>query len=244
MTVSRGQPILKEGPRKWKDLLYASIVADGSCLPPVIMIEDKRCSKIELDNGFVIRVKSSKGPGNDTTLRWLDCVSDYLLDEPFLLLDNLRGHKNKDFLDRLEELGITPKFFPSGAGKFLDPIDNSFAAVVKRNYYLDVKKTHSDMVHSICDNYYKISDSTIQNYFKSIGYTTHENIEDIAKRLILRGYYKGAISQERQKEMTSIYKQWKMQIHNLYQKGIRPKEAPKDLDNLTLDGKYWRFYHK
>ena len=58
----------------------------------------------------------------------------------------------------------------------------------------------------------------------------------------MRGWGKGAIPQEQQREYVQMYENWKRQSRLLNQKQVLPKEPPHALSPTQLDGKYWRHY--
>jgi len=237
-----GQPWVREKPKKYKDLVMVSLVADGSCLPPVIMTDDKYCPQISFDDASVLKVKSSRAASVDNMKRWLDQISPYLRDEPYLLMDPHRSRFSPSIEEDLEDLGITLLSFPAGTGKVLDPVDNSFSAPVKTYYYTQPHNTHLEMLHAIHDAYYQPSDETVRRYWASIGYTTNRDLNTVVKGLAMRGWSKGSISQEQQRQWIQMYEEWKRESSVLYLKGVLPKNPPHSLAASSLDGKYWKAY--
>lgn len=224
-------------------MLLAGICADGSCLPPAICTDDKKCPKITFEHGSVIKVGSSRGGSVDSVRRLFDTLKPYLEDEPYILMDDLKAHSNPLVKDMLEEQGATVMIFPKGTGKLLDPVDNSFNSPLKTHYYQYPKSTHTEMLTAIYNSYYKATEESIQRYWYHIGYTSHQKLDTIVKNLALQGYCKGAISEDVQKNCVQMYEKWKKNVRDLWEHGTSPSEPPCDLPMTSLDGQYWRAYH-
>jgi len=220
----------------------ACLVADGSCLPPVIMTDDRKCPRIQLEDASVLRVNSSRAASIDNMIRWIDEISPYLHDEPYLLMDPHKSRFNERVQEELENLGVTILTFPPGTGKVLDPVDNSFNAPVKHFYYTQPRNTHTEMLQAIRNSYYQPTDESVRRYWASTGYTTNRDLNAVVKSLAMRGWGKGAIPQEQQREYVQMYENWKRQSRLLNQKQVLPKEPPHALSPTQLDAKYWRHY--
>lgn len=218
------------------------ICADGSCLPPVICTDDKNCPAITFDDGWVLKVKSSKGSGIDVTKRIFDRLKDYLQDEPYILMDPLHAHTNKEVVEILEEWRATPLIFPAGTGKLLDPVDNSFNAPLKARYGLKEKRNHTEMITAIHKSYYEVTDTAIAKYWAHIGYTNHKDLVEVVDKLIFQGYGRGAIDEATQNRCVEMYLKWEKNARDLWEHGIAPSEPPRDLPDTELDGHYWHAY--
>jgi hypothetical protein len=231
--------LFKEDLESGKTLVWLVYV---SCLPPVIFVQDKRCPRVNWKDTFVLRVRSSKGPGVDMVKRWVDTVSDYMEDEPILLLDSLKAHKNKEVLELLHELGVRTLFFPPGCGKYLDPVDNSFNSAFKTHYYKQRRDTHIEMLRAIRNSYFKATEENIQHYFTCTGYLSNKPAHVVAEQLLSQGYGSGVISRRQQLAYISKFKQWAKCNRLLQKQDIRLPTPPNDGESTTLDGSYWQLW--
>lgn len=201
-------PVMKEGTKKWKDLLMVAITADGSCIPPVIMTDDKQCPKIYFDEGKVIRVSSSQAPSQDNVKRWINVSKEYLTEGTYLFMDDHKAHSNVNILADLPD-GIIVEIIPPGTGKVLDPVDNSFNSVIENYYYQQQRSTHFEMLQAIHAAYYQPTNAIIQRYFSNIGYISNEPVSKVVNRLATHGLSTGAISSTDQAKWISLFESWK-----------------------------------
>lgn len=223
-------------------MLMASICADGSCLPPIICTDDKKCPRITFENGNVLRVTSSRAPSNDNMKRILDELQDYLQDEPYILLDDHSAHKNEEVTNTLKEWGATPLIFPPGTGKLLDPVDNSFNSPLKTHYFEQDRSTHSKMLQAIYSSYYATPDTDVVKYWHHIGYTSDHDIDAVVENLVRAGYSHGAIPPKQQDHYLQVYEKWRNDSRQLRYEGIAPKHPPSAVMPSELDGHYWCAY--
>lgn len=219
-----------------------SLVADGSCIPPVIFTDDEECPKISFSDGYVLRVRSSTAASIDNMGRWLNQISPYLEDEPYLLMGPHQSRFNRGIREELEAMGVTLLTFPAKTGKVLDPVDNAFNALFKHYYWQQSRKTHKEMLQAIHTAYYIPTDENIRSYWRRIGYTSHTDLNTVVRSLVFRGWAQGSIQQDQQRQYIQTFHSWQRQSYRLYQKQILPKDPPHSLTPSQLDGHYWKLY--
>jgi hypothetical protein len=186
----------------------------------------------------VLVVKNTEAPGAETTKRWYNIVQDELADSPLLLLDNLGGHHNKQFLEEIKADGITWEFFCNQGGKYLDPCDNSIFHTLQQTYLKEDRSTHVKMIEAIAKAYNSVSSETIKHCFKHTGITSSTPIARVVKRTSTQGFYGHGLHKKEIDRLIEAYCGWK--------KGLRihaPAEPParSELSALPsdLDGMYW-----
>lgn len=93
--------------KKWKDLLFTAICANGAFLPPVIVTSDKRLKNLPFSGGRVILLPGTKGQSNRATECWLEAIEEYLEDKPLVLFDNHKSHYSTTLTEDLKLREIT-----------------------------------------------------------------------------------------------------------------------------------------
>jgi len=188
-------------------------------------------------------VKNIKGPGRYSTDIWWDAVGRELLgNDDQLWLDNLKAHHSKMFLEEVRSYGVTVRFFPNHAGAILNPMDNSFWADFRAQYYRMTKEDHGQMLDAIRTSYWHPADETIVRYWHHCGYTSQESPKDAVIRLLSEGYDPIADRfQDEHDAMLSQYRVWSANRKAL-RCGTLPQAAPQSLGFCGLDGVYWTAY--
>lgn len=138
-------------------------------LPPVIFTSDQELLEVDFGEGIILHVPKIKGESNYSTLAWLDAVKDYLLDEPFLLMDNHFSHHNPKFLDTLKELDIQYDYFPIPCTALCSPLDNSLHSELRRRYLTKARESHVEMIKAMIEAYYEIPTDHIKKYWSHVG---------------------------------------------------------------------------
>lgn len=187
-TKQRGQPGVADTRKKWKDILFTAICADGSCLPPLIVTSDTKLKNLTYGKAKVILIRGNKGQSNIATQAWVDNMQEYLQDNPLLLLDNHKCHYNKEMVSQLNDMGASIMYFPAHLGGLLNPCDNSFHSILKRYYFGCKRDTHEEMIKAIIDSYFAVTEKQIVNFFHHTGIISKTPARQVARRLLGEGY--------------------------------------------------------
>src|SRR5690349_152771 len=124
-----------------KHIVYETFCADGSCLPPVIFCNSEM-KKDEYDSSvgraFIHYVPNAKGPGEYTTLAYIDDMSNttdnFFGDEPHMIFDSLKGHTTPKVTHAWVDAGVTVYRIPAAGGKWANPCDNIINREFRRQF--------------------------------------------------------------------------------------------------------------
>ncbi len=153
-------------------------------------------------------IKDIKGPSTKSTSAWVDKMKDYLEPGTILIVDNLGGHHSTEVKTGLEEIGVSPEYMPSSAGKYLNPCDNSLHSILRRNYLKKQKQPHVVKMQSIVDAYYEIDSKSIVNCFEFTGITSSMKPKNIVERLTNDGYRYSGEKGEHFEKMKAAFLAW------------------------------------
>lgn len=199
--------------------MYVALVGDGTLLPPVIFTNDTKLpASITADPpAFVYPLTTLKAPSANTTLRWLDTVSDYF--EPGDIITHDRGSEfvNRKVPEDIEARELADCPMPSWGGSFVNPCDNSFNSKFKYRYYSDRHhNTHNDMIESMVRAYYAASESSIKNYFAHCKYSGPTPTRKDMEALLTEGYRASPGHEELHKRCYHMYISWKHSLRFFY----------------------------
>ncbi len=239
--TTREEPTLAVEQAIWRDILYSSWVGDGSCLPGIVFTEDTSLAEKSYSHIKVVVVENTAAPGANTTKRWFDLVKDSLEDCPVLMVGNLGGHHNKQFLTEIREFGISLLFFPNHGGKYLNPCDNSIQSIIRRHYLHCPRQTHEQKLAAINEAYKAVSEESVQNCFKETGLLSHEPPHKVVRRLQKHTYLGHAQRRDDLAAMITEYRRWKRHLRDpsfSADDPLPPREGENALAS-ALDGLYW-----
>jgi hypothetical protein len=210
-----GQPHVQVTSCAFSDIMYTSIAADGTLLPPVIFTSDQTVpANVQGDYvAHVFAVNNFSGkPSADTTLRWLDTLQEHLAAQPFLVHD-----KGSEFIAdsvqvRLGEWNITNREIPAVAGAFVNPLDNSFHHEMKSKYRHLKHRAHSEMIRDMIIAYYQCCEVSAVKYFKHCLLVGRTPSAHAVQQLCSEGY--AAVSPYAQElyRAQNLYRAW---LHTL-----------------------------
>jgi hypothetical protein len=226
------------------DLLYSTLVADGSTLPPVLITNDPHLpAEIDEEVGaFVVYVPDVSKPSAKTTQIYFDKVQDYFDNDDHLIMDRGTEFQNREVQELLALHRIEPHVLPTGGGAFFNPNDNSFFAEVEGYYKRIPKLSHVDAIKRIVEAYKRVPDEHVTNHFmhcRLIGDlpTAHD-----VKRLITKSWI---YDEKRNFKYGSYRKQYRYWLHNdrRLSEDVRRSGRPQAIGDNSLDGNYWTEYH-
>jgi hypothetical protein len=150
------------------DLLYSSLVADGTTLPPVLFTTDPNVPEdIEGDeDARVIYMPDITKPCTKTTMAYLDTVRDYFNHDDRIILDRGKEFNNQKVKEEFGHMGVVPHYLPAGGGAFFNPNDNSFFSQVEGYYKRMPKLNHAHALRTIIGAYKKPTDEQVRAYFE------------------------------------------------------------------------------
>lgn len=195
--------------------MYEAFSADGSMLPPVAFTSD---TSVPLDDYAPLKVfvmEGIRGPGSDSTLRWLDEISPDLPEKGLMIWDDLGGHRNRDVLEELEANNIEPFVLPHASHGLINVCDNSLNALLQHSYYTKDRSSHKNMLLAIRDSYEALEEATVVRYFKHTGIISNDDISDRAWQLAHEGYHPNEEREEHIEDMKRAYREWKLNLRNV-----------------------------
>lgn len=171
---------------------------------------------MQLKNGASLALfPDLKGPTNRSVTAWAEINKEYLTPKTLLIVDNLKGHYNEDFIGLMEQFQVTVKHLPPGSGKLLNPCDNSLHSIFRRFYLGKPKSPHTVKIQSIVDAYDEISTDSINHCFNSCGYFDSKETSSISKivnNLISEGYRAAGEKEKEHSIWKEKYLAWKRDL--------------------------------
>jgi hypothetical protein len=227
----------------YADLLYSTLVADGTILPPVVITTDPHVPE-QIEGGsdaIVLYMPGISKPSADTTLAYFDAVRDYYQEFDHLIWDRGSEFQNKRVADEIEEIGLVCHKLPTAGGAFADPNDNAYFAQVEGFYKRMPKSNHEDAIKAIISACYKPTTENIRNYWKKCLYTTATaSVADVARLISSHWIY--------DKKRHDLYESYRQEYRHfrhgdrLLSPDVRRLELPLSVGGDSLDGSHWAVY--
>ena len=160
-----------------KDILFTASICDGQVFPPVIFTPTEppppdvggtwHSDGDREHVAYVVHMPGISSPTSECMIRWMDLLQrrewNFFADDTELILDRAPWHMTKSVGDRVEEAGITPHFLPSGAGAYLNSMDQSFHREFRRSF---VKLQHTRgpqfKLQNMISAYYSVTEDTVR----------------------------------------------------------------------------------
>jgi hypothetical protein len=240
-SIGGGQPSMKQPTFQYIDLMYTTLCADGSQLPPVIFTNDKNVPEgVEgRDDTFVVYIPDlSSTPSANTTIRWLDKIRPYVLDDPHLIHDAGSEFNAKASQTEFEMLNIKSHKIPSTGGACFNPCDNNFHHDMKQRYYQKQRLTHAAMLKAMIDTYFEVPEENIRNYMKHYRIIGKVMERRHVLKLLSERYRPGPAHEELHQKLKDAYAAWKKNIRSV-NGPTREDQRSIVIPDSTLDGAYW-----
>jgi hypothetical protein len=165
------------------------ISAAGELLPPVVFTSDSNLPDLSFSPLDIFVEDDISGPTSSSTQHWFDEISPHLPEKTILIWDAGKPHRNRELLDELETPGVRIYSLPPAPHALLSPVDNSFNALFRLNYYKRDRSTHENMLNAMKNSLVSIPANTIAKYFEHGGKTSEESPETVSLYLFYEGYY-------------------------------------------------------
>ena len=107
---------------KYTDLLYSTLVADGTIVPPVIITNDANVPK-DVEGKLkakVLYMPNIKKPSARTTLAYLDAVKEYFNVGDHIIMDRGKEFENKKVWEQLADMHIIHHKLPTAGGVYTE----------------------------------------------------------------------------------------------------------------------------
>lgn len=233
--------------------MYTTFSSTGEKLPPVILVSFKMEKSTDPnrrfydDHGNYAYVEHIPGLGaasEHSTIVWWEKMTlknDYQMHpDSLLIFDALQGHVTEEMRGNYEKAGVKPCPIPGGAGKWLNPPDQSPHHLLRLAFIkLQQKNRHEKLKHLITA-YWSIPESAIVNAFKRCGVLGGDP-DDIVSEQASQGFR--AIDGRRQAcaSYRSAFSHWSSKNvrseHDVLPRSREVRSLP-----TALDGQHWNIY--
>jgi hypothetical protein len=229
---------------KFTDLLYSSLCADGTVLPPVIITNDPSVpDDIEGDfEAFLVYMPDLTKPSANTTPAYLDKVKESYNGGDQLICDRGSEFKNKKVDEELEAMRVFRHLLPTAGGAFANPNDNAYFSQVEGAYKRMTKSTHAEAIKCLIKAYYLPTEDNIINYWKKCGITGRRPSTAAVDALISSHWQYDKKRSELYESYVAEEKHFRKNDRRL-SADVRRRSPPRSLSASTLDGAHWTAYN-
>jgi hypothetical protein len=245
--IISGNPVVKEGGDSYRDTMAATLVGDGSYIPPFyIKGQVGNASKASGRRPGQGR-KAEKGMSAKKMMEYLDHLDKHVDRPCVLILDRLSAHTSKKVITYGESFkcsdGVTQKFeilfLPPKSSFLISPLDMGFFSMWKREFYKYDRSTYNLKLMAAQQVWKSVESEKIVHLFENCGIISTEAPSKLRERITK--LVQSGIPEELE-DVWEFYQGWLAGSFDI-EGAARPRTSPTESllipPDSALDGAYW-----
>lgn len=245
----RGNAVVEETGDTIRDTVVLTVRGDGVDIPPWFIKHTSKTASFASGRRCAGDEMPIKGMNTSLMIEYINHVADHITEPSLLVMDRLSSHKAaavfqhlRTFVTSTGQQLLTPFLLPAKSAFLISPLDMGAIAAFKSNFYKEKRSTLEEKQQAMQRAWHQVSNDSLRNIFHHCGLVGEEDIASICQR-----FMKEVVGEvpEQLEATLDYYDAWVSGAIEV--DGADPgrgvtDEAPLQLTEARLDGKYWQNY--